>query len=82
MAYARQKLSKFAIFSSKKPKKIIDLPKDTQFLSSPWAQCCAKPEKAIQAVQTMNEQANVQPTLTNGTGFAILTIFVTDCFQN
>ena len=38
-------------------------------------------EQLCQAVVTKNEQENLQPTLNEGAGDAILTIFVTDCLQ-
>ena len=38
-------------------------------------------EQLCQAVVAKNEQENLQPTLNEGAGDAILTIFVTDCLQ-
>ena len=45
---------------------MLHLLKDTQNPSSVLVQCCAKSEKAMQAMVDRNDQANLQPKLNKG----------------
>ena len=73
-----QKLLRLTIFSWNKPKKILDLLKDTQNFPYPWFNVVPSLEKLCQAVVTMNDQRNLQPTLNKTARGASLTIFGTD----
>ena len=61
---------------------MLDLLKYTQNLPYTWFDIVPSTEKLCQAVVPRNDQANLQPTLNEGTGCVSLTIFVTDCLQN